>query len=88
MSRFSRTVINGKTRRASARSRCLPRITRCVGQPSIRAPSKATVPDRGATSPKMTFIVVDLPLALPPSSETMLPSPTASVRSKCACTAP
>ena len=46
---------------------------RCVGRPSMRAPSKRTSPERGATRPRITFIVVDLPLALPPSRQTMRP---------------
>ena len=76
-------VISGKMRAPRARSRFRRGSPDGSGSPSIRAPSNVTVPERGASSPRMIFIVVDLPLALPPSSETMRPSPTSSERSKC-----
>jgi hypothetical protein len=44
----------------------------------MHSPLNVTVPERGVIRPRMTFIVVDLPLALPPSNETMRPSPSSS----------
>jgi hypothetical protein len=44
------------------------------GRPSMHSPLNVAVPERGVTRPRMTFIVVDLPLALPSSNETMRPS--------------
>ncbi len=37
-----------------------------VDSPSIRWPENYTAPDRGFTSPRMDFIVVVFPDALPP----------------------
>ena len=53
-----------------------------VGRPVIGAPSSITAPERGFTRPRITFMVVDLPLALPPSRQTIWPRPTSMVRSK------
>ena len=39
----------------------------------MRFPSKVTVPARGFTSPKMVFMVVDLPAAFAPSRQTISP---------------
>jgi hypothetical protein len=54
----------------------------------IGSPAKRTTPDVGFTSPRMIFMVVDLPLALPPSRQTICPRPTMKERSKCTCTGP
>jgi hypothetical protein len=52
----------------------MPRRTRsAVGSFWISSPSKSTVPRVGRTIPMIVFIVVDLPQALPPSSETISP---------------
>ena len=40
-------------------------------KPSVEAPSKVNSPERGFTRPRMIFIVVDLPLALPPNRHTI-----------------
>jgi hypothetical protein len=42
----------------------------------MRRPNSCTVALFGLTSPRMVFMVVDLPQALPPSRETISPSPT------------
>ena len=42
----------------------------------MSSPANRTLPDRTFVSPRIVFIVVDLPLALPPSRETISPSPT------------
>ncbi len=73
-----------------APSRC-PRRMICDASAGRRcaAPSNATLPERGVARPRMTFIVVDLPLALPPSRRTISPARRpASERSKCTCTGP
>ena len=88
MIRFSRTVMSGNSRRASGTDPMPRRTIAWVGRPVMAAPSKLTVPLRGRTRPRMTFIVVDLPLALPPSRHTISPSPTVIDRSKWTCTGP
>ena len=85
---FSRTLMSANSRRASG-TEAMPRRTICgVVRPSIEAPSKITSPERGRTRPRMIFIVVDLPLALPPSRQTMWPRGTSIERSKCTCAWP
>ncbi len=65
--------MRGNSRRASSTG-AIPRSTRTlVGSRSIGWPSNSTVPVVGRTTPMMVFIVVDLPHALPPSSETISP---------------
>jgi hypothetical protein len=65
-----------KIRRASGTSE-MPRLTMAsVGSPSIRWPSNSTVPWRGRTMPRMVFIVVDFPEALPPRRQTISPACT------------
>jgi hypothetical protein len=88
ISRFSRTLISPNRRRASG-TEPTPRRTICgVGRPVIGWPSKRTTPEVGFTRPRMIFMVVDLPLALPPSRQTIWPRPTASEKSKWTCTGP
>ena len=80
---FSRTLMSANSRRASG-TEAMPRRTICgVVSPISEAPSKVTSPERGFTRPRMIFMVVDLPLALPPSRQTICPRPTSMVRSKC-----
>lgn len=80
---FSRTLISPNNRRASG-TEAMPRRTICgVVSPISEAPSNVTSPERGFTRPRMIFIVVDLPLALPPSRQAMWPRPTLIDRSKC-----
>ena len=74
--RFSSTVMRPNRRRASGTS-VMPRLTIAwVARPSMRWPAKWTLPWRGRTTPRMVFIVVDLPDALPPSRQTISPSRT------------
>ena len=76
------------SRRASGTA-AMPRRTRCgVGSAVTSAPSKRTVPARGRSSPRISFIVVDLPLALPPSRLTICPRRTSKFTSKCTWTGP
>ena len=67
-------VIRGKTRRPSGTG-AIPRLTiSLVRRAWIGSPRKLTVPSLGRTRPRMAFMVVDLPEAFPPSSETISPS--------------
>ena len=85
---FSRTLMSANSRRASG-TEPMPRRTICgVVRPISEAPSNVTSPERGFTRPRMIFIVVDLPLALPPSRQTIWPRPTVIDRSKCTWTGP
>jgi hypothetical protein len=59
-----------------------------VLRPSIRSPLNETVPVTGLTNPRIVFIVVDLPEALPPSRQTSSPSRTWSEMPCSAWTAP
>ena len=52
-----------------------------VDSPSIRSPAKYMAPDTGFTSPRMVFIVVVFPDALPPRRETTSPSKTSRLTS-------
>ena len=66
--------MRGKTRRPSGTG-AIPRLTiSLVRRPWIGSPRKLIVPSLGRTSPSTVFMVVDLPEALPPSSETISPS--------------
>ena len=59
--------MRGNSRLASSTG-AMPRRTRsAVDSRSIGTPSNSTEPVVGRTTPMMVFIVVDLPLALPPS---------------------
>jgi hypothetical protein len=60
-------------RRASGTSAMPRRTIAWGGRPSIRSSSKLTLPRWGRTTPRMVFIVVDLPEALPPSRHTISP---------------
>ena len=72
--RFSRTVMRPNSRRASGTSE-MPRPTiDCVGSRSMRSPPNCTLPERARTMPRIVFIVVDLPEALPPSRQTISPA--------------
>ena len=67
--------MRGNSRRASSTG-AMPRRTRSlVGMSWISAPSNSTRPLAGRTTPMMVFMVVDLPLALPPSRQTISPRP-------------
>ena len=76
MTRFSHTVMRPNTRRASGTSEMPRRTTSPVDRPLIFSPSNVTLPDRGRTMPRIVFIVVDLPEALPPSRHTISPALT------------
>jgi len=66
--------MRGNRRRPSGTG-AIPRLTiSLVRSAWIGSPRKLTVPSLGRTSPSTVFIVVDLPEALPPSSETISPS--------------
>ena len=56
--------------------------------PWMGRPSQSTSPAKGWTRPRMLFMVVDLPDALPPSRQTSSPSPTVSETSQSTCTWP
>ena len=47
-------------------------------RPSMRLPSNSTAPSNGRTRPRIVFMVVDLPQALPPSRHTSSPLRTSS----------
>src|SRR3954467_13311394 len=79
IARFSHTVIRPKTRRASGTSEMPRRTISPVDSPSRRFPSNSTVPACGRTMPRIVFIVVDFPEALPPSRQTISPAWTSSV---------
>ena len=44
--------------------------------PSIRSPSKVTVPERGRSAPAIDFSSVDLPAPLAPATQTISPLAT------------
>ena len=66
--------MRGKTRRASGTGAMPRRTISLVRSVWIASPRKVTVPGAGRTRPRMVFIVVDLPEALPPRSDTISPS--------------
>jgi len=71
-------------RRRASGTEPTPRRTICgVAKPVIVWPSRMTSPERGFKRPRITFMVVDLPLALPPSRQTIWPRATSIDRSKC-----
>ena len=77
ISRFSRTVIAPNRRRASGTEPSPRRMICGVGRPVIGCAVEASRRRSAACSrPRMTFMVVDLPLALPPSRQTIWPRPT------------
>jgi hypothetical protein len=78
----------GNTRRASGTDATPRRMISDVGRPVISWPSSQTWPARGRTSPRMTFMVVDLPDAFPPRSATISPASTWSVTPDSAWTGP
>ncbi len=53
-----------------------PAVMTCCGLPSMRAPSKVTVPERGRSAPAMDLIKVDLPAPLAPATSTISPLAT------------
>ncbi len=78
-SRFSSIVICGKTRRASG-TEAIPPVTRDLVEECVMSlPRNRIAPCFTLTRPRIVFIVVDFPEALPPSSDTISPSPTVSV---------
>ena len=68
-------------RRASGTEPSPRRMIFGVGRPVIGSPSRITSPERGFSRPRITFMVVDLPLALPPSRQTICPRPTSIEKS-------
>jgi len=67
-------VMRGNTRRPSGTrsDAALDDLARAEGVDRLAA--KLIVPSLGRTNPSTVFIVVDLPEALPPRSETISPS--------------
>ena len=49
-----------------------------TGQFVTSSPARSTRPERGRTSPRIVFSVVDFPEAFPPSRQTSSPVPTSS----------
>jgi len=87
-SRFSVTVMNGKSRRPSGTC-TMPRSTRrAAGTRARSSPSKSTRPCRGPTRPEITRSVVLLPAALAPTSAKMPPAGTSSETLNSACRSP
>ncbi len=76
---FSQTVMRPNTRRASGTSEMPRRTMSPVLKPLMVSPSNETEPERGRTMPRMVFIVVDLPDALPPRRHTISPAETSRV---------
>ena len=66
--------MRGNTRRASGTGAMPRRTISLVRSVWISSPRNVTVPSVGRTSPSTVFIVVDLPDAFPPRSETISPS--------------
>jgi hypothetical protein len=55
----------------------MPRaVMRFCAMPSMRAPSKVTVPERGRSAPAMVFSSVDFPAPLAPATATTSPFST------------
>ena len=77
-SRFSRTVICPNSRRFSGTIARPLAIRWATGQRVTSSPSSMTRPERGRTSPRIVFSVVDFPDALPPSRHTSSPASTDS----------
>ena len=74
--RFSRTDRLLKMRRPCGTS-ATPRAAICSGGSLVTAaPNTSTVPVRGGRSPTVTFMQVDLPAPLRPSSPSSRPSPS------------
>ncbi len=88
ISRFSRTVMPPNSRRASGTLPMPARMMAGVDRAVMSCPAKRTWPALGCSRPRITFIVVDLPLALPPSRQTIWPGCTARVSPKCTWTGP
>ena len=63
-------------RRASGTDAIPEATLREVGHLVMSCPSSSRRPVAGRTSPRMVFIVVDLPEALPPSRDTIFPPGT------------
>ncbi len=88
MSRFSRTVMPGKTPRPSG-DWLIPCCTRSYGGMWVMSlPSKTTLPARTLRSPEMVFSVVDLPAPFAPIRVAILPSSTPKVMSRMASMCP
>src|SRR5215471_3623905 len=76
ISRFSRTVICGKSRRPSGTWVIPPATMASELQPVISVPSSRTRPAVGGTMPQMALRSVDLPAPWLPTSVTMSPAST------------
>ena len=76
--RFSRTVRLLNTRRPCGTS-ATPRAAISSGGSRVTAaPNTSTAPPRGGNSPMLTFMQVDLPAPLRPSSPSSRPSPNSN----------
>ena len=63
----------------------MPReVMTCCARPSIRSPSKVTVPERGRSAPAIDFSSVDLPAPLAPATQTISPLATSIVTAEIA----
>src|SRR5262245_45909865 len=88
MSRFSRTVICGKSRRPSG-TWVIPSATMASElHPVMSVPSSLTRPAVGRTMPQMALSSVDLPAPLLPTSVTISPASTRRLTWRRICTSP
>ena len=63
----------------------MPRaVIRCCAMPSMRSPSKVTVPERGRSAPAIDFSSVDLPAPLAPATQTISPFATSMLTAEIA----
>ena len=76
------------SRRASGTGEMPNRTRSLVETPSSTRPSNATHPRAGRSRPSTTFIVVDLPEALPPRRHTISPSAISTFTFRNACSGP
>ena len=74
--KFSSTVRSPKRSRACETCTTPRRNVACGGCPWIGLPSSSIRPSVGCTNPLIVLRIVDLPLPLAPSRETISPSPT------------
>ena len=76
MSRFSATVMRGKTCRPSGTWQMPRLMSWWAGMPSMRLPLRVIDPVTGRIMPDTVFCVVVLPAPLAPSRATISPSST------------
>src|SRR3954470_2936360 len=88
ISRFSRTLSAGNTRRPSGTSAMPASTRRCAGMRETSSPSNRILPFRGSMAPATPRRVVLLPAPFAPMSATISPSPTSNETSRQAGTSP